>query len=91
MSKASTSKQLGHKKVETKGVIDNGKGSNVSNCLSELNIITFGFWCKQLTIYPYWNVLVFPCLLDRMYIRKLNTTEDLKYYNNLKHFFILWW
>jgi hypothetical protein len=53
MSKANTARQLGHKKVESRGVIDNGKGSNENNYLSELNTITFGFWCKQLTNYLY--------------------------------------
>ncbi len=35
VSEASTSGQVGHRKAEARGVIDNGKGSDVSNCLSE--------------------------------------------------------
>jgi hypothetical protein len=35
VSEASTSGQVGHRKAEARGVIDNGKGNDVSNCLSE--------------------------------------------------------
>jgi hypothetical protein len=43
MFEASTFGQLGQRKAEARGVIDNGKGSNVSNYLSELSTITSFF------------------------------------------------